>query len=118
ATPAVATPPPSKLLKIGDFSKLEIKEGTILTAQSVPKSDKLLQLEVDFGDRVRLILSGIAKHYQPDDLMGKQVCALLNLEPRKIMGILSEGMILSASDSGKLKLIAPLEPMPNGSTIS
>ncbi len=118
ATPATPTPPPSKLLKIGDFSKLEIKVGTIIQARRVPKSDKLLQLEVDFGDRVRLILSGIAKHYQPADLIGKQVCALLNLEPRKMMGMLSEGMILSASDAGKLKLIAPLEPMPNGSTIS
>lgn len=113
-----AKPALQKLLKIEDFSKLEIKVGTIIGAENVSKSDKLLKLQVDFGDRVRLILSGIAKHYQPGDLIGKQVCALVNLEPRKMMGMVSEGMILSASDGTTLKLVVPLENMANGSTIS
>ncbi|WP_120951542.1 methionine--tRNA ligase [Helicobacter sp. L8] len=111
-------PKPRAPITLKDFQKLEIRVGQVLSAEKLQQSDKLLLLRVDFGDRVRVILSGIAKHYEPKALEGQQVCALLNLEPRKMLGVLSEGMVLSAGDGENLRLIAPLAPMKNGSVIS
>ncbi|BCZ19832.1 Methionine--tRNA ligase [Helicobacter sp. NHP19-012] len=104
-------------IKFEDFSKLDLQVGTIVKAEKVPKSDKLLCLQIDFGGRVRQILSGIAKYYSPESLEGKQVCALLNLPPRPMLGLVSEGMVLSASDKDGLKLITPLELVSNGAKI-
>ncbi|GLH58665.1 methionine--tRNA ligase [Helicobacter ailurogastricus] len=104
-------------VKFEDFSKLDIQVGTITKAERVPKSDKLLCFQIDFGGQVRQILSGIGLHYNPEDLEGKQVCALLNLPPRKMLGLVSEGMVLSASDKEGLTLIAPLVPTSNGAKI-
>lgn len=91
-----------------DFSKLDIRLGTILEAVKVPKADKLLQLKVDTGIDVRTIVSGIAEHYSPEEVVGKTVAVLLNLEPRKIRGVESQGMILMAEDAyGKLSFMIP-----------
>lgn len=91
-----------------DFSKLDIRLGTILEATKVPKADKLLQLKVDTGIDIRTIVSGIAEHYSPEDVVGKTVAVLLNLEPRKIRGVESQGMILMAEDAtGKLSFMIP-----------
>lgn len=89
-----------------DFAKLDIRTGVILEAQKVPKADKLLQLTVDLGFEKRTILSGIAEHFKPEDIIGREVVVLANLEPRKIRGVLSNGMILMAEDAeGKLSFV-------------
>ena len=82
--------------------------GKVLECQKVPKADKLLQFRIDDGLGGRTIVSGIAKHYKPEDLVGKNVCFVANLEPRKLKGIESQGMILSAEDAdGRLIVISP-----------
>lgn len=102
-----------------DFMKMDIRTGTILEAEAVPKSNKLLKFKVDTGVDTRTILSGIAKHYSPEEMIGKQVTVLLNLAPRAIMGVESQGMILMAEDhDGKLRLIQPNEVTQNGMGIS
>ncbi|GAB3556592.1 methionine--tRNA ligase [Spirosoma fluminis] len=102
-----------------DFAKMDIRIGTITEAERVPKSDKLLKLKVDDGLGGRQILSGIAKHFAPEDIIGKQVTFLANLAPRKMMGLESQGMILMAEDrDGKLSLIAPGDSVWNGGTVS
>jgi methionyl-tRNA synthetase len=102
-----------------DFAKMDIRIGTIVEAERVPKSDKLLKLKVDDGMGGRQILSGIAKHFSPEELINKQVTFLANLAPRKMMGHESQGMILMAEDrDGKLALIAPGDAVWNGGTVS
>jgi len=102
-----------------DFSKMDIRIGKILKAERVEKSKKLLQFQVDTGIDVRTILSGIAEHFSPEEMIGKQVTLLVNLAPRKIMGVESQGMILTAADKdGKLRLLQPSEVVAPGSKIS
>jgi methionyl-tRNA synthetase len=102
-----------------DFAKLDLRVGTILAAEKVEKADKLLKLEVDLGSEKRIIVSGIALHFKPEDLIGKQVVVVANLAPRKLKGIESNGMILSAEDAnGKLHLINPGEIINPGSPVS
>ncbi|UHG89114.1 methionine--tRNA ligase [Spirosoma oryzicola] len=102
-----------------DFAKMDIRIGTITEAERVPKSDKLLKLKVDDGLGGRQILSGIAKHFAPEEIIGKQVTFLANLAPRKMMGFESQGMILMAEDrDGKLSLITPGDSVWNGGTVS
>ena len=102
-----------------DFTKLDLRVGTILECQKVPKADKLLQFRIDDGLGGRTIVSGIAQHYSPEELVGKQVCFIANLPPRKLRGIESQGMILSAEDytTGALRLITPMELLATGSQI-
>ena len=93
-----------------DFTKLDIRTGTILEAEKVKKTKKLLHLKVDIGSEVRTIVSGIAESYSPEDIVGKQVSVLVNLAPRKIKGIESQGMILMAENKeGKLSFVNPSE---------
>lgn len=102
-----------------DFSKMDIRIGTILSAEILPKSEKLLKLQVDLGEvRARQILAGIKTYYNPQELVGMQVCVLANLKPAKLMGEVSEGMILAAKDGAGLALIAPQKQKINGSQIS
>lgn len=104
---------------IDDFSKLDIRIGTVMAAERMPKSDKLLKLTVNSGLDTRTILSGIAKHYTPEDLVGKQVTFIANLAPRKMMGMESKGMILMAEDKdGKLRLVRPVDEVAPGSKVS
>ena len=101
-----------------DFTKLDVRVGTILECQKVPKADKLLQFKIDDGLETRTIVSGIAKHYQPEELVGKQVCFIANLAPRKLKGIVSEGMILSAENNdGSLAVIMPQKEVKPGSEV-
>jgi len=99
-----------------DFMKMDIRVGTVLDCQKVPKADKLLQFRIADGLEERTILSGIAQHYpNPEELIGTQVCFIANFEPRKLRGLMSEGMILSAEDAdGKLVLIQPKIHVTNG----
>lgn len=104
-------------IKIDDFKKILIKVGTIIDCQKIDGSDKLLEFKIDFGEaNLRNIVSGIAKFYDPKELIGKQICALVNLKPAKVFGHLSEGMILTADD-GKLTLISPKNGVKNGAII-
>ena len=101
-----------------DFTKLDIRVGTIVECQKVPKADKLLQFSIDDGLGGRTILSGIAEHYNPEDLTGKQVCFIANLEPRKIRGIESQGMILSVQNAdGSLAVVQPSKEAAPGSEV-
>lgn len=102
-----------------DFMKLDLRIGTILEAEKVEKSNKLLKFLVDTGNDKRTILSGIAKHYSPEEMIGKQVTIVANLAPRKMMGTVSEGMILMAEDAeGNLRLVEPNAKVNPGSTVS
>ncbi len=101
-----------------DFDKVDLRVGTITYAVKVPKADKLLQLTIHDGIKERTIVSGIAEHFQPEELLQKKVVFVANLEPRKLRGILSEGMLLTAEDSdGKLHLISPFGEPNNGSIV-
>ena len=102
-----------------DFAKIDLRIGTILHAEILPKSEKLLKLQVDLGEaRPRQIIAGIKAYYAPQDLLGMQVCVLANLKPTKLMGELSEGMILAAKDNDGLVLITSQSKSANGSQIS
>lgn len=106
-------------INFDDFLKLDIRVGTVITAEKMKKSDKLLKLEVDLGNETRTILSGIAKHYSPESILNQQVQVVVNLAPRKMMGVLSQGMILMAEDTeGKLQLMTPDKSVTNGSQVS
>ena len=106
-------------IEFGDFTKLDIRTATILEAKKVAKSDKLLQLKVDLAFEQRTVLSGIAKYYKPEDVIGRQVLLLANLAPRKMMGIESQGMILMAeNEEGKLSFVSPKEGWGNGFGVS
>ncbi|GHU69517.1 methionine--tRNA ligase [Bacteroidia bacterium] len=101
-----------------DFTKLDIRVGKVLECTKVPKADKLLQFKIDDGLGGRTILSGIAQHYAPEELIGKQICFIANLEPRKIKGIESQGMILSAENAdGSLAVIQPAREVLAGSEV-
>lgn len=102
-----------------DFAKIDLKVGTILSAEKVEKADKLLKLEVDLGFEKRTIVSGIALHFQPEEIVGKQVTVVCNLAPRKMRGIESNGMILMAEDkTGKLHFVNPDNKIDEGSGVS
>ncbi len=104
---------------IDEFGKMDIRVGTVLECTKVPKADKLLQFLIDDGMNKRTIVSGIAKYYpNPEELVGKQVCFIANFEPRKLKGVTSEGMILSAEDKdGRLVVITPSQPVAPGSNV-
>ena len=101
-----------------DFDKMDIRTATVLEAERVPKTDKLLKLTIDTGIDRRVIVSGIAEYYSPEDMLGKQICILANLKPRTIKGIESKGMILMARQGdGKMRLITPQEVLANGAQV-
>ena len=111
--------PVKELVDIEQFGKLDIRVGTVLECSKVPKSDKLLQFKIDDGMGGRTIVSGIAAYYKPEDLVGKQVCFVANLPVRKLRGVESNGMIISAQDAdGSYIVISPSRKVANGSQIS
>lgn len=105
-------------ISIDDFAKIDLRAGVILSAEKVEKADKLLKLEIDLGFEKRTVLSGIAQHFSPEDIVGKQVTVVANLAPRKMRGIESKGMILMAQNAeGKLIFVSPLEQATAGSEV-
>jgi methionyl-tRNA synthetase C-terminal region/beta chain len=101
-----------------DFGAMDIRTATVLEAERVPKTDKLLKLTIDTGIDKRTIVSGIAEYYSPEDMLGKQICILANLQPRTIRGIESKGMILMAKQGdGKMRFITPQEVVTNGAVV-
>ena len=114
----VTTVPEEGLITIDQFFQTSLKIGTVIEAQEVPKSSKLLRLQVDLGEEVpRQIVAGIKEYYSAESLVGTQVCVVANLKPAKLMGLLSEGMLLAAKDADGLSLIRPEKPRAIGSSI-
>ena len=118
AAEAAVVTPQKEECTFDDFGKMDIRTATVLEAERVPKTDKLLKLTIDTGIDKRVIVSGIAEEYAPEDMVGKQICILANLAPRKIRGIESKGMILMArQNDGKMRFITPAETLCNGAEI-
>ena len=104
------------MITIDDFSKIEIRIARIISAEKVPETDKLLRLVVDFGEESpRQIVSGIAQHFLPEDIVGKQVAFVGNLEPKVIKGLESQGMILAVKTEDGMALLSPTKEVPSGS---
>lgn len=114
----IAVVPAKENINYDAFAAMDIRTGTILAAEKVAKTKKLLKLTIDTGLDQRTVVSGIAEYYEPEAIIGKQVSILVNLEPREIKGILSQGMILMAEDtSGKLSFVSPVDTLHNGSVV-
>lgn len=104
-------------ISIEEFAKLDLRVAEVLACEKVEKTDKLLKLEIKIGDETRTLVSGIAKHYSPDEMVGKKVIIVANLKPAKLRGILSQGMILAASDNDKLEVLTIEKDLPSGSKV-
>ena len=105
-------------ITIDDFKKIDLRVARVIEAVKVPKSDKLLKLQVEIGNERRQVLAGIAKQYKPEDLIGKLIVVVANLQPAKLMGQESQGMILAASDeSGNLTLVGVQSEISPGATV-
>jgi len=114
----VSVNPAKETVEYDDFMKMDIRTGTILEAEKVPKTKKLIKLKVDTGIDQRTVVSGIAEYYKAEDIIGKKISVLVNLAPRKLRGIESQGMILMAEDTdGKLCFVSPTEEVNNGSEV-
>ena len=112
------TEPQKESVSFDDFGRMDIRVATILAAEKIAKTKKLLRLTIDTGIDKRTIVSGIAEHYTPESLVGRQVLVLVNLEPRELKGVLSQGMILMAQDAtGRLVLISPTDSVGSGTTV-
>ena len=117
--PARPSRPPKTIFRFDDFGQMDLRIGTIVAAEKVAKTKKLLKLTVDLGLEQRTIVSGIAEYFIPEALIGQQVQVLLNLAPREIKGIKSQGMLLMAENAdGSLALMQPGEPVRNGSSVA
>jgi methionyl-tRNA synthetase len=115
---AVTAVPQKPNCTFDDFAKMDIRTGTIIEAEKVAKTKKLLKLKIDTGIDQRTVVSGIAEYYEPEKIIGQQVCILVNLEPRELKGIMSQGMILMAEDAdGTLKFVSPVDKVKNGSGV-
>lgn len=111
--------PQKNIIEFDDFTKVDLRVGTVKEAENIPKSDKLLKLKVDTGLDQRTILSGISKYYSPNDILNKKVMVLINLKPRKMMGYESEGMLLLADDGdGNLSLMQPDSDISDGAVVA
>lgn len=111
--------PQKNIIEFDDFTKVDLRVGTVIEAENIPKSDKLLKLKVDTGLDQRTILSGISKYYSPDEILNKKVMVLINLKARKMMGYESEGMLLLADDGdGNLSLMQPDSDISNGAVVA
>jgi methionyl-tRNA synthetase len=117
ATPSPVVAAPSGLITIDDVAKVQLRVATILEGEQVPETDKLVKLRVKVGDEERTIVAGIGKHYDPAALVGKQIVIVANLQPRKLKGIVSQGMLLAASAGDEMALLTPMTVLPDGAEI-
>jgi methionyl-tRNA synthetase len=106
------------MISIEEFRKLELKVATIKGAEAHPNADKLVVLQVDLGSEQRQICAGIRNHYTPEELIGKQIVVVANLETAKLRGLESQGMLLAASDAGRVIVLTPDKPVQPGSPVS
>ncbi len=109
--------PVTEEISIDDFFKSDLRVAQVITAERIPNADKLLKLQLDLGYEQRQVVSGIAKYYTPEDLVGKKVICVTNLKPVKLRGEVSNGMILAASHDNQLVLATVPEMMPNGAQV-
>lgn len=100
------------MIQFDDFKKLDLRIATVVGAEKIEGSDKLLKLQIDLGEEKRQLVSGIAKFYAPEEMLGKQVVMIANLEPRTILGLESQGMLLAVDDQGAVLLTADREVTP------
>jgi methionyl-tRNA synthetase len=114
--PAVASDGAPRIT-VDDFSKIDLRVALVLAAEAVPKSKKLLKLRVSLGAEERTVLAGIAEHYAPADLVGKKVVVVANLQPARLMGVESQGMILAGSVEGALGVLTPDRDLPPGAKV-
>jgi methionyl-tRNA synthetase len=106
------------MLTIDEFGKVDLRVGTVVEAKVHPNADRLLVLQVDLGSEQRQIVAGIRSHYQPEELVGKQIVVVANLQPASLRGIESQGMLLAASDAeGRLALVVPERPLAAGARV-
>jgi len=115
--PAAAAAPVAAQITYDDFMKVELRVATVKAAEEIPKSSKLVKLTVDLGDEQRTIVAGIRKSYAPDQLVGRQVVIVANLQPAKLMGVESQGMVLAASQNGDAVLLHPEHEVPPGTRV-
>ena len=108
---------PSARITYDDFMKVELRVATVKAAEEIPKSSKLVKLTVDLGDEQRTIVAGIRKSYAPEQLVGRQVIIVANLQPAKLMGVESQGMVLAASQNGDAVLLQPVNEVPAGTRV-
>ena len=109
------------MVSFNDFKKIELRVGEVVSAEPVPGADKLLKLTVDIGGEQRTMVAGVALVYRPEELVGRQVVVVANLEPATIRGVRSEGMILAAwvkGDDKSISIVSPDRRLPNGATVS
>jgi methionine--tRNA ligase beta chain len=106
------------MISIEDFRKVELKIGTVKNAAPHPNADRLIVLQIDLGTEKRQICAGIRNHYNPEDLVGKQVVVVANLETANLRGLESQGMLLAASDEGRVIVLTPEKPVLAGSKVS
>src|SRR4029077_20245771 len=106
------------MISIDEFRKLELKIATIKSAEPHPNADKLIVLQIDLGSEQRQICAGIRNHYAPEELIGRQIVVVANLETAKLRGLESEGMLLAASDNGRVIFLTPEKVVEPGSQIS
>jgi methionyl-tRNA synthetase len=100
-----------------DFKKIDLRVAKIIEVERVENSEKLIRLQIDLGEEKRQIVAGIGKFYNPEDLINKQIVVVANLEPRKLMGEESQGMLLAASDEDQISLLIPDQEIPTGSIV-
>ena len=105
------------MISIDDFRKVELKVATVKSAEAHPNADKLIVLQVDLGSEQRQICAGIRNHYTPEELIGKQVVVVANLETAKLRGLESQGMLLAASDDGRVIILTPEKPVLAGALV-
>ena len=117
STPAQPQAAGPEHISIDEFKKVVLRVGKVLAAERVPKSSKLLKLQVDIGTEQRQIVAGIGTKYAPEDMIGKRVVIVANLKPVKLMGVESQGMVLAAGDDEVSALLTTLEDIPPGSKI-
>ncbi|HIP42552.1 MAG TPA: methionine--tRNA ligase subunit beta [Aquifex aeolicus] len=106
------------IIGIEDFLKVDLRIAKVISAERVEGSEKLLKLTVSLGDEERTIVAGVAKYYNPEELIGKRIVIVANLKPRKIFGIESQGMLLAASDGERLSVVVPDRDIPEGAKLS
>ena len=118
--PTPPAPAGPAMIQYDDFAKLQLRVATVLECKAHPNADKLLVLQIDLGDEKRQICAGLRQHYQPEQLVGKQIVVVANLAPRQMRGEVSQGMLLAATDpaTAKVIVVSPSEPAAPGSKVS
>lgn len=104
-------------ISIDKFKEIDLRVAKVISAEKIPETDKLLRLELDLGEEKRQIVSGIAEYYEPESLIGREIIVIFNLEPKKLKGLTSNGMLLAASGENFISLIAPDKEVPPGTKI-